>query len=114
MSIFTPALPGTTVDPLYPDSDGQPMGESGFHVSAIICLRTVLESFFRSRSDVFVGADMFVYYERGNRDACRAPDVFVAIGVAGNHQRRSYRLWEELVPPTFVIEVTSEGTFEED
>jgi Uma2 family endonuclease len=114
MSISTPALSGTTFDPLYPDSDGQLMGESGFHVSALICLHTVLENFFRSRNDVFVGADMFVYYERGNPQACRAPDVFVAVGVTGNHQRRSYRLWEELVPPTVVIEVTSEATFSED
>jgi hypothetical protein len=38
----------------------------------------------------------------------------MAIGVAGNHQRRSFRLWEELVGPTVVFEVTSSGTFDED
>ncbi len=44
MSITTRSLPGTAIDPLYPDCDGKPMGESGFHVAAIIHLHTVLTS----------------------------------------------------------------------
>jgi len=114
MSISTQPLPGTTIDPLYPESDGKPMGETGFHVAATLHLYAVLGSFFRDRHDVFVGCDMFVYYERGNPAACKGPDVFVAIGVAGNHQRRVFRLWEEAVGPTVIIEVTSSSTFDED
>src|SRR6266576_706296 len=98
-TIATKPLPGTTKDPLYPDSDGEPMGETGFHVLAIVHLFDALSLYFRDRDDVYVAADMFMYYEKGNPSACKAPDVMVSIGVAGNHQRRSFRTWEEGVAP---------------
>ena len=31
--ILTRPLPGTAIDPLYPDSDGKPMGETDYHIS---------------------------------------------------------------------------------
>ena len=37
--ILTRPLPGTVFDPFYPDSDGKPMGETDYHISAIILLR---------------------------------------------------------------------------
>jgi hypothetical protein len=43
-------LPGTTRDPLYPDSDGQPMGETGFHVRVLIYLRVALQEHYRART----------------------------------------------------------------
>src|SRR5690348_4947251 len=46
MSISTPALPGTTIDPLYPDSDGEPLGETQFHIIAIIHIFEALRQFF--------------------------------------------------------------------
>jgi hypothetical protein len=36
MSISVQTLPGTTIDPLYPDSDGEPLGETQFHIIAIM------------------------------------------------------------------------------
>jgi Uma2 family endonuclease len=113
-TITTKPLPGTSIDPRYPDSDEQPMGETGFHVLAILHLFDALTNFFRNRDDVYVAADMFLYYEQGNPKACKAPDVMVAMGVVGNHTRRSFRTWEEGVAPTVIFEVTSAKTRHED
>lgn len=114
MSISLPPLPGTAPDPLYPDTDGEPMGETGIHVEVMIDLYTILKRYYRRREDVYVACDMFLYYEQGNPLACRAPDVMVSFGVMGNHHRRSFRLWEEKVVPTVVFEVTSEKTRRND
>ncbi|HEY2252437.1 MAG TPA: Uma2 family endonuclease, partial [Planctomycetaceae bacterium] len=113
-TIATKPLPGTSIDPLYPESDGEPMGETEYHVLAIIHLFSALTRFYRDRDDVYVAADMFLYYEQGNPKACKAPDVMVVAGVASKHARRSFRIWEEGVAPTVIFEVTSSKTRDED
>ena len=110
----TNPLPGTIKDPRYPESDGQPMGETQFHILAIMHLYEALDYFFRNHADVYVAVDMFMYYEQGNPSACKAPDVFVAKGVQGKHSRRSFRIWEEGVAPTVIFEVTSDKSRYED
>ncbi len=65
MSISTRPLPGTTFDPLYPETDGEPMGEGAFHLAAMVYLYAALSRLFEHRDDVYVAADMFVYYEEG-------------------------------------------------
>lgn len=114
MSISTGPLPGTSIDPLYPDSDGEPMAETEFQLVAMVHLYEALKLFFAGRDDVHVASDMFFYYEQGNPAACRAPDVMVTKGVVGKHLRRSFRLWEEGVPPAVIFEVTSAKTQYED
>ncbi len=117
MSISSRPLPGTTIDPLYPDSDGEPMGETHFHVMVILHLYGVLQLFFRGRTDVYVMADMFLYYKQNkvrSKPKSKAPDVMVAKGVMGNHPRRSFRIWEEGVAPAVVFEITSEDTHHDD
>jgi Uma2 family endonuclease len=114
MSISTRALPGTTIEPLYPDTDGEPMGEGAFHLAAFLHLCGALFRFFGDRSDVYVAGDMFLYYEEGNPDSKKAPDVMVAKGVRGNHPRRSFRTWEEGVVPAVVFEIVSRRTEDED
>ena len=52
-------------------------------------------------------------YVAANREAVVAPDVFVVLG-APNHDRHSYRLWDEPKVPDFVLEVTSRRTWQED
>ncbi|MBV9124458.1 MAG: Uma2 family endonuclease [Planctomycetes bacterium] len=112
--VGTKPLPGTTRDPLYPDSDGQPLGETGFHVRVLYILYTALRFFYRHRNDVYVAADMFFYYEKDNPAANKSPDLMVIKGVAGNHERRSFRVWEENVVPTVIFEITSASTWRED
>lgn len=114
MSISLRPLPGTTRDPLYPDSDGEPMGETDYHVIALVYLFDALRDWFRGQENVYVAGDMLLYYEEGNPKARRGPDVMVAKGVVGKHKRRSFRVWEEGVPPTVIIEVTSKKTRRED
>ena len=67
----------------------------------------------RSRTDVFVDADLGLYFEQGNRSALVAPDVLVAFGVQGG-SRLSYKIWEEGKPPEIVVEVLSHRTWRKD
>lgn len=97
----------------YPESDGEPMGETGYHVRASMHLLETLSEFFRERKDVYVAADMFWYYEEGNPGACKAPDVMVIKGV-GNHERRSFKSWEEVAGPCAIIEITSKSSMIDD
>jgi Uma2 family endonuclease len=107
---LTQPLPGTVVDPLYPDEDGRPMGDTDYHSIALVSLREGLEDFFGDRSDVYVGMNLIFYYEEGNPKARRDPDILVAKGVVGKHRRRSFRLWEEHVLPCTLFEVVSKKT----
>jgi len=97
----------------YPESDGAPLGETGFHVNVIFYLLQALRLFFRHREDVFVAADMFFYYEEGDPSAVTAPDVFVVKGVS-KRTRRTFKMWEEKAGPCVVFEVTSRSSRLED
>ena len=97
----------------YPESDGQPMGETDAHVRAIINIRVMLENHFASQPDVYVSGNMFLYYEPGEPTQSVVPDVFVARGVS-KRLRRVYKVWEEGKGPDFVLEVTSRSTRGED
>ncbi len=106
-------LPGTVYDPLYPESDGQPMGETDSHTSAVIWLRQALKDFFARSPDVSVASQLMVYYEQGNPAGHRDPDVMVVRDV-GRHRRISFRVWEEGTLPCVVFEIASDSTWRED
>ena len=93
----------------YPDSDGQPVAETDFQRIPLWYANDALARHFRDRSDVYVSANMFVYFEEGNPKAVVAPDVFVVLG-APDRRRRSYKVWEEPKGPDFVLEITSDST----
>jgi Uma2 family endonuclease len=95
----------------YPESDGQPL-ESDAHVQEMLDLRVALRKYFRGQ-DVYVGSNLFIYYEEGNPRASLGPDVFVTLGVS-SAMRRLYKVWEEGKPPTVVFEITSRTTRRED
>jgi len=103
----------------YPSSDGQPMGETPVHRDCIIDALGALREFFAERPDVYVGGNMFLYYEEGNPRASVVPDVFVVIGAVKDELREggwreTYKLWEEPKAPDFVLEVTSRSTRRQD
>jgi len=100
-------------DVVYPESDGKPMGETEFHVTAIFHLMEVLRYYFRDNEDIYVIADMFLYYRKGNPRAQKAPDVMVIKGVE-KKKRRIFKIWEEGAAPCVIFEVTSESTRDED
>jgi Uma2 family endonuclease len=116
------AMLPVTVDPAvvddtdvyYRSSDGRPMGETDWHVQSIITLFENLKVFLEGRNDAYVAANMFLYYEKGNPKANRAPDCMVMLGVKGNHPRRSLKTWTEGVVPSVIFEFSSDDTFSED
>jgi Uma2 family endonuclease len=101
-------------DDLYPSSDGQPMAETEFHADEMTEVKLMLRRHFRADRDrVYVGCNLFVYYERGNPRAVFSPDVFV---VRGAPQRKydTYKLWQDGPAPSWVLEVSSKSTHLED
>ena len=96
----------------YPASDGQPMGETGIHVNAILLLFPELADALPTTD--FLAADMFWYWEKGKPKSCVAPDVMVVKGV-GRAFRRSFFTWREGgAIPCVVFEMASENTWRED
>jgi Uma2 family endonuclease len=67
---------------------------------------------YENVSDVWVGGNLFLFYEKGNPKARVAPDVLLAQGVQ-KWDRPSYKTWEE-GPPALVVEVTSKKTQHKD
>jgi len=100
-------------DVYYPESDGKPMGETDVHIREIMYVCQALDEHLRNVQDVYVGADLLLYYVEGNPKMFVVPDVFVTLGVPRG-ERRIYKLWEEGRPPCLVVEVTSDSTRNED
>ncbi len=101
----------------YPESDGEPMAETGVHVRAMLLLRQALEDFYRDRRDVFVSTNQNWYWNEGDTGECLAPDVFVAIGVPDRplSERGCFKAWEEnRVVPAVVFEMASKSTWRDD
>jgi len=97
----------------YPESDGQPIGETDFHITATLLLLQMLRDYFESNPQVYVASDLMFYYEPGNPRAAKAPDILVVKGV-GKHKRRIYKLWEEVAVPCTIFEITSKQTAQAD
>ena len=97
----------------YPDSDGKPAAESEIHLDVMGALLQALRDHFSSRPDIYVSANLLLYYEEGDPRSVVAPDLFVVRGVP-NYKRRNYLLWSEGKAPCFVLEITSKSTRDED
>ena len=99
---------------IYPESDGQPMGENTIQVKWIITLFNGLEAMFRDRPDVFVAADLFWYPVQGDPTNVTAPDLMVAFG-RPKGERASYKQWEEgKIAPQVVFEILSPSNTTEE
>jgi Uma2 family endonuclease len=113
MSTATPSTARPGQDEIfYPASDGQPLGETGLHVLAILQL---FQAFLDHLPETdFPAADMFWYWEEGHPASCVAPDVMVVKGV-GRADRRSFFTWREGgAIPCIIFEMASENTWRED
>jgi len=98
----------------YPSSDGEPMAESDITCGYVLYGRGSLRLHFKERSDVYISANSFIYYEEGNTEAVVSPDIYAVFGVS-NKDRKSYKLWRENgIAPQFVLEITSETTQDKD
>jgi Uma2 family endonuclease len=68
--------------------------------------------------EVFIGADLNLYYDLRHLNWYKRPDWFAVVGVSrlyeGSDLRNSYVMWQELVSPFVVVELLSPGTEDED
>jgi Uma2 family endonuclease len=103
-------LPGTSIDPRYPDSNGRFMGDTELHSKTLRWLVDALEDRFAAVPDMYVATNLVLYYQESAPKKRRDPDVLVAKGVVGKHLRRSFRVWEEGVVPCTLFEVASRRT----
>ena len=95
---------------VYPESDGQPMGESVIQTEVIIMLKIGLDRHFQGRPDAYVGADQFWYPVKGRPDITVAPDAYVVVDLPtmpSMQARGSYRPWDIGGRMMFVSEVLS-------
>lgn len=95
-----------------PYADGIPM-ESSWHLDAMYLLIRILEYFWRERNDIYLGGNMFVYFDpdQVRTRNFRGPDFFVVKGVTDTSPRKSWVIWEEGgLTPDFVIELASPST----
>ncbi len=96
-----------------PCEDGEPM-ETEYHYSQMVLLKECLQNYFKDQ-EVYVGANMFVYYseQQVKNDDFKGPDVFVVRRVS-KRMRKSWVVWEEGKGPDVVIELLSETTKKND
>ena len=97
----------------YPETDGKPMAETDKHRDLMVELIESLKIFYAEDSEIYVTGDLFLYYLEGVPQECVAPDVMVCFGVP-KKERRIYKLWEEKIVPSVVIELASHSTFKND
>ncbi|MCY3926484.1 MAG: Uma2 family endonuclease [bacterium] len=109
MSVLTDLDP----DVAYPATPSVP--ESDLHSLVRFLCYGALRGHFAGHRGCFVGQDLNIYYRRGDRTFV-APDVFVCFDVDPRHIQTaaSYRLWDVGAPPSFVLEIASEKTYEKD
>ena len=99
-----------------PYDDGIPM-ESSWHLDVMHLLIRILSYFWQERDDVYIGGNMFVYFDPNQVKTrnFRGPDFFVVKGVESNHHRNSWVIWEEGgLSPDFVLELASPSTVKFD
>ncbi len=98
---------------VYPESDGEPMAESGRHVRLLLDMIEMIDWHFRDVPDVHVCGNMFLYYEEGNPRKVISPDVFMVRGVS-KKDLRTYKTWEQQPYLDFVLELASPSTYTKD
>jgi Uma2 family endonuclease len=98
---------------VYPESDGEPVGETDDHRDLMFELIFALKNLLR-QTVAYVAGNLFIYYKEGDPSSVVAPDVFVIFGVP-QRNRRTYKIWEhDGNTPDLVIELTSTKTRDED
>jgi Uma2 family endonuclease len=106
------SLVETTAEVEYPESDGQPVGETDLHIEWVFRLRNMLKRHYRGQR-IYAAANMLMYFQKGAPYRCVCPDVFV-VKDSDPMFRRTYKVWEEGQAPHVVIEVTSRSTKRQD
>ncbi len=96
----------------YPESDGQPMGESDLHRDCMYRVIELLKSHVAGQR-IYVTGNLHLYYREGDPRQMVCPDAMV-VKDCDPRRRRTYKLWEEKRTPCFVLETTSDSTRDVD
>ena len=97
----------------YPESDGEPVAESDFQFVPLTYATSALGVFYADAPRIYVAGNMFIYFVEGDPRMNVAPDVFV-IPNLDKRFRTSYFMWLEGQVPMFIMEVTSNSTWQDD
>jgi Uma2 family endonuclease len=90
----------------YPIHEEDDLPEIDPHERQVRYARDALQATFPDR---YVGGNLCIYWEPGNRRRYIAPDLFVARGLPAAPKPRVYLLWRD-PPVSFVLEVISRET----
>jgi hypothetical protein len=90
----------------YPIHEEDDVPETDPHERQVRYARDALQACFPDR---YVGGNLCIYWEPGNRRRYIAPDLFLARGVPAAPKPRVYLLWQD-PPVSFVLEVISRET----
>lgn len=101
------------IDVDYPDSDGEPMGETDLHREWMIRIIDALIHRYRDDPMTYATGNLLMYYVEGDPRCHMAPDALV-VKDCPNHPRDIFKLWEEPHAPCFVVEITSKTTRKRD
>ena len=82
------------------------LGQGKQHEKRLRELITLLEVALDDRTDLIVGGDRFIYFEKGRRDKCVAPDAFVIKNFHGE-EPDAFKLWETPIDLRFACEIWS-------
>jgi Uma2 family endonuclease len=97
----------------YPTTDGKPIAETQIHRDDVMDLIQSLEDYSANQPQVYVGGNLLLYYEEGNRRKHVSPDLFVTLGIKKEPLRDDDLFWIEGRAPD-VVEITSKSTKRED
>ncbi len=98
----------------YPIDDEEPLAESEYQLFPLTYAHAALTGWFEDDPTVWVGADMFLYYEEGAPSSVVAPDVFVVTRTHKRHRRNKFKTWVEGRVPDLVLEVMSPTSVRRD
>jgi Uma2 family endonuclease len=124
MAIYQIGVPRPGTEPLptmydLPSEDPEEPGLPDlFHDFQPKLLRETCIPLTYPQSEVFIGADLNLYYDSRHTRWYKRPDWFLCLGVTSSDQqqdlRLSYVIWHEWVTPFLVVELLSPGTEDED
>jgi len=89
------------------------MPEGITHFLLSVRLAATLLAFFADRQDVKIFGDLMFYYEEGNPNKFVSPDLMICFGME-TMPTRVYKLWEEKIVPSVMVELASESTWDKD
>ena len=76
----------------YPESDGEPMGETDLHRDWMVRILEILRQRYRGQR-VYIASDLLVYYEEGNPAKFIVPDDFIVLDCDPGRRRTFKTRW---------------------